>query len=119
MPSDRLLASVFLQPGMFTQDFAKGLKLTPKQSTEIEVPVETASNLGITFMADPKVSVTLVDDKGSVGGSNPAGSPESRGWFRSIFIDKPVTAGKWKLRIENTDDLEHPIYISAWTNATK
>ena len=119
MPSDRLLASVFLQPGMFTQDFAKGLKLTPKQSTEIEVPVETASNLGITFMADPKVSVTLVDDKGSVGGSNLAGSPESRGWFRSIFIDKPVIAGKWKLRIENTDDLEHPVYISAWMNATK
>jgi hypothetical protein len=104
---------------MLAQDFAKNLKLTPKQTTEIEVPVETAANFGVTFMADPKVSVTLVDAAGQIAGTNAADSPESRGWFRSIFVDKPVTAGKWKLRIENTDTFEHPVYVVAWANATR
>jgi hypothetical protein len=119
LPSDRLLATLSLRPGMFTQDFVKALDLTGKQSTELEVPVETAANFGVTFMTDPKVSVTLVDDKGNIAGRNAAGSPESRGWFRSIYFDKPVTAGKWKLRIENTDELGHSIYVAAWANAVK
>jgi hypothetical protein len=81
------------------------------------VPVPAASNFGVTFMADPKVSATLADDKGSVQGKNLAGSPESRGFFRTIFVERGVTAGTWKLRVENTGTLEAVAVIAAWSDA--
>lgn len=89
-----------------TVSWAKEVKLTAKQSIEIEVPVTPGPNFGLVFMAPAGVSATLVDAKGSVAGSNLAGKPEASAWFRSIFVDRPVTAGTWKIRLENTEDRE-------------
>lgn len=116
---DRLLAAAVLRPGMLPDDFAGAITLASKQSTEIEIPVAPSSNFGITFMADPKVSATLVDDKGAVVGSNKAGSTASRAWFRSIYVDRPVAAGTWRLKLENTGDFEYPVYLTAWSNAVR
>lgn len=99
--------------------FAKSVRLAPKQSIEIEVPVAATANFGITFMTDPLVSATLIDDYGVVVGKNLAGSPESRGWFRSIFVDKPVTAGTWKIRLENTGDLEFRAVVTSWSTTVR
>lgn len=99
--------------------FAKDQKVAPGQTVEIEIPVEAAQNLGITFMAAPSMSVTLVDDKGAAAGKNLAGSAESRGMFRSIYIDKPVSKGTWKLRVENTGTMELEIILTTWANAVK
>jgi hypothetical protein len=94
-------------------------KLAPEQSVDVEVPVLATANLGITFMANPSVSVSLLNDSGAIVGKNLADLPESKGWFRSIFIDRPITPATWKLKIENTSDKEAEIYLVAWHDATK
>ncbi|HVF56863.1 MAG TPA: hypothetical protein VM934_11980 [Pyrinomonadaceae bacterium] len=99
--------------------FAKEITLAPKQSMEIEIPVSESSNFGITFMADAQVSATLFDDKGAARGKNTAGSPEAKGFFRTIFIEKNVAAGTWKLKLENTGTFEAVTVISAWHNTVK
>lgn len=97
--------------------FAKELKLAPKQVIEVEIPVAASANFGVTFMADAQVSATLLDDKGAVRGRNLSGSPEARDFFRTIFVDKNVNAGTWRLRLEKTGTLEAPAVIAAWSDA--
>jgi hypothetical protein len=99
--------------------FAKAQKIAPGQTIEIDIPVAAAQNFGLTFMAPPSISATLVDNKGAVVGKNTAGSPESRGIFRSIYFDKPVTAGSWKLSVENTGPMELEIILTTWSNAVR
>jgi hypothetical protein len=50
-------------------------------------------------------------------GKNLAGSAEARGFFRTIYVDRNVTAGTWKLRLENTGTLETTAVIAAWSDA--
>lgn len=102
----------------FRPSFAREVKLAPKQVVEVEIPVAAgAANFGVTFMAGAPVSATLADDKGAARGQNLAGATESRGFFRTIFVDKNVTAGTWKLRLENTGTLEATAVIAAWSDA--
>jgi pimeloyl-ACP methyl ester carboxylesterase len=98
--------------------FAREVRLAPKQSVEIEIPVAAGSaDFGVTFMADALVSATLLDGAGAARGRNLAGSPEARGFFRTIFVDKGVAAGTWKLRLENTGALEATAVVAAWSDA--
>jgi pimeloyl-ACP methyl ester carboxylesterase len=94
--------------------WAKAVKVGGKQIVEIDVPVEAVQNLGITFMAIPDISVTLINDKGVVVGKNLTKTPEANAWFRSIFVDKGITAGTWKLKIENTSDTEAEAVLTMW-----
>ena len=103
----------------FKPDFAKAVKLAPKQTVEIEISIEAADNFGLTFMADSQISATLLNDKGVIAGKNLTKTPESNGWFRSIFIDKPVTESIWKLKLENTSALECEALIAGWKNAVR
>jgi hypothetical protein len=97
--------------------FAKAVKIGPKETIEVEVPVGAVTNFGITFMALPFVSATLLNDKGAVVGKNLANTAEANSWFRSIFVDKGITAGTWKVRLENTSDSESEVILTAWSNA--
>lgn len=106
-------------PGDPDKPFAKAQTIAPGQMTEIDLPVETARNFGLTFMAASSVSVTLIDDKGAVVGKNLSTEPEAKNIFRSIFFDKPVSSGTWKVRIENTGTTETEIVLTTWTNALK
>ncbi len=101
----------------YKPDFAKAVTLTPKQTVEVEIPVEAANNFGLTFMADPLVSATLFDEKGTLVGESLAKTPAAYAWFRSIFFDKPTVAGKWKLKLENTSERELEAILSTWKNA--
>ncbi len=98
-------------------DFAEAVKIGPKQSVEIEIPVKEAMNLGLTFMASSDVSATLFDAAGILAGKNPAKTPAAGNWFRSIFVDRPVTAGSWKLKLENTSDRETEIIVASWSRS--
>lgn len=98
-------------------DFSKIVKLAPKQTIEIEVPIAAATNFGLTFMAAPDVSATLVDEKGAIVGKNLGRSPESGAWFRSIYYDKPTSAATWILRLENISDRELEAVVATWKNA--
>lgn len=100
-------------------DFAKAVSLRPSQTLEIEIPVREAMNFGVTLMAASDVTAILVDDKGVTAGKSVAGTPESHGWFRSIFHDRPVKSGTWKLRLENTSNRDVEAVVAAWTNAGK
>jgi hypothetical protein len=99
--------------------FAREVKLAPQQALEIELAVPAGANFGVTFMSGSKVSATLLDDKGAVQGKNLADSPESRGLFRTIFVERGMTAGTWKLKIENTGTQEAVAVIAAWSDPLK
>jgi hypothetical protein len=66
-------------------------------------------------MANLSISATLIDDKGAIAGKNISGTPESKAFFRSIYFDKPVQNGAWKIKLENTGTLESSAIIAAWT----
>lgn len=113
-PNENSLSENFYKP-----DFAKAVKVAPKQSVEIEIPVEQANNFGLTFMADSQISATLFNEKGEIVGKNLAKTPEASGWFRSIYYDQPTTSGTWKLKLENTSDKEFEAVIATWKDAVK
>ena len=99
-------------------DFAKAVKIAPKQSVEIEIPIAQANNFGLTFMALPEISATLYNDKGEIVGKNLTKTPNANAWFRSIYVDKNVAGGTWKLKLENTFDKELEAIIATWNNAS-
>lgn len=119
--ADELLETLpldeYVQQPSADKPWARSVFVPSKQSVEIDLPVEAARNLGLTFMADAKVSVTLIDPSGNVVGKDEANSVTASGWFRSIFVDKPVAAGTWKLRFENTGTMEQRAVVTSWTNA--
>jgi pimeloyl-ACP methyl ester carboxylesterase len=100
-------------------DFAKAVKLTAKKTTEIEIPVEQVTNFGLTFMASPEISATLLNEKGEIVGKNLTKTPEAKAWFRSIFVDKNVSGGTWKLKLENTSDRELEVILATWSDVVK
>jgi hypothetical protein len=100
-------------------DFTKAVKLAPKQSIEIEIPVEQAQNFGLTFMADSQISATLFDEKGVIVGKSLARTPEAGGWFRSIFYDRQTSTATWRLKLENTSDKEFEAILATWKRAVR
>jgi hypothetical protein len=97
------------------QRFTKELKLLPKQTTDVEVPVESAQNFGVTFIANPNVSVSLNNDKGVIVSKNSADSPLVNSMFRMVLTNKPVTKSLWKIRIENTSQTGQIFAGFAWS----
>lgn len=91
------------------------LDLDGRETREINMPVETASSLGITFMAPNDLSVSLLDENGVVVGTNLTGSPEAGLCFRSIFIKRSVTKGVWKLRLENKGERKAKAIFARWS----
>lgn len=108
--TDRSQAFALAQPPAVL--WAKEVRLTAKQSVVVDVPVTAGPNFGVVFMAPPGVSVTLLDASGAVVGTNLAGTPEAAAWFRSIFVDRQVKAGTWKLKVENTEDLDVNAFLA-------
>jgi len=102
-------------PADFQVTTGKHLPLAAKQTAEIEIPVSSANNSGVTIVAPPTVSATLVDEKGLVVGKNLANTPDANGDFRTIAIDKPMNAA-WKLKLENTGVNAAEAIVAAWTN---
>lgn len=100
-------------------NFATAASLKEKATIEVEIPVAAASDFELALMASSQVSATLLDDKGNIVGKNEAKTPEASAWVRSIMVDKPVAAGKWKLKLENTSDRELQTYLSTWQTGAK
>ncbi|MCB1023398.1 MAG: alpha/beta fold hydrolase, partial [Acidobacteria bacterium] len=103
----------------FRPDLARSVKVSAREKVEIEIPVTEALNFGMTFMASPEISATLINDKGIVVGKNLTNTPGSAGWFRSIYLDKKIAGGIWKLRLENSSDLEKEVIFATWSNADR
>lgn len=95
---------------------AEQVKLAPNQSTEIEIPMKEGARAAVVFMAPPTVSATLIDSAGSVVGRNTAGTAESRQPFRTIAVEKRVTNGKWKLKLENGETTATEVLLAAFSD---
>jgi hypothetical protein len=117
--SESVFTNISLKSTQPEEPWAKAVTAARKQTVEIDLPVGAVQNLGITFMALSDVSVTLINDKGVVVGKNLTKTPEANAWFRTIFVDKGISRGTWKLRIENTSDREAEAILTAWFNAVK
>lgn len=102
-------------PAGAEDQWSVSLDLDGRETREINMPVETASSLGITFMAPNDLSVSLLDENGVVVGTNLTGSPEAGLWFRSIFIKRSVTKGVWKLRLENKGERKAKAIFARWS----
>lgn len=113
------LTETLIEKNLFKPDFARSVVLTSKQTYEVELPVTPANNFGLSFMADPLVSATLLNDQGVVVGTNLAKTPEAGAWFRSIFVDTPTVEGKWKLKLENKSDRDLEAILATWKDAVK
>jgi hypothetical protein len=59
----------------------------------------------------------LTDDKGAVVGTNLAGTPEAGQAFRSLFVGRPITRGKWSLTLKNEGQADREVVLSSWSNA--
>ena len=66
-----------------------------------------------------KVMTGIFENRSEIVGKNLAKSPEANSWFRSIFYDKPMTKGVWKLKLENTSDKEFEAVLASWKDAVK
>ena len=108
-----------VDPMTAAEQFARAVKLQPKEIAVIEIPVGSVQNVGITFMAPSVVSATLMNASDAVVGKNLAGSGESGQFFRSIFVERAITSGTWKLRLENTGEREAEVVMTAWFDAIK
>ena len=103
----------------YKPDFAKAVKISAKSSIEIEIPVAAANDFGLTFMASPEISATLYNEKGEIVDKNLTKTPEANAWFRSIFVDKKVAGGTWKLKLENASERDLEAVIATWNGAVK
>lgn len=95
---------------------AKQVKLAAGQSTEVEIPMTAGSRASIVFAAPANVSVTLTDAAGAIVGKNLAGTPESKQMFRTISVERPVTAGTWKLKLESRETGESSVILAAFAD---
>ena len=95
--------------------FSREIRLKPGQSVEVDINVESAANFGLTFVAAPSVSASLVDDKGSVAAKSLTGSTFAGALFRNLFVNRPVSSGVWKLRLQNTSDMEQVFVGYGWS----
>jgi len=102
-------------PVRLNDTFAKELKIAPKQTVDIDMPVDAASNLGVTFFANSSVTVSLINERGVIITKSASTSAFANTMFRSLFAYKPVSAGVWKLKIENTSDIEQIFVGYGWT----
>ncbi len=99
-------------------DFSKMVRLAPGQSMNVSVPVNDASNFGLTLVAARTVSATLIDDKGTIVATNLAGTPEASQIFRSFFVARQVTRGNWTLTLRSEDQMDREIVLATWSNAS-
>src|SRR5690606_12683135 len=99
--------------------YAKSVAIAANQTVTVELPIEAALDLGITFMAPANVSAKLIDASGKEAATNESGSQESRAWFRSMYVDHAVAPGTWKLVLQNTGDRDAEAVITIWTGAVR
>lgn len=93
---------------------AKQVRLAPNQTTEVEIPMREGSRAAVVFLAPPNVSATLLDATGNVVGRNTAGTPESKLTFRTIAVERAVTNGTWKLKLESREATETDVLLAAF-----
>ena len=100
--------------------FARWLTLEPGTQTEIDMPVAAgAEDLGLTYIANASVSVVLVAPDGTIASKDEAGSRTAESPFRSLYVERGVKPGVWKVRIGNTGKERTDIALTSWSGARR
>ncbi len=94
----------------------KAVKIAPKQTAEIEIPVREGTSAGIVMTAMSYISATLTDETGAVVGTSPVNTGGLLGYFRTITVQKPIKNATWKLKIENTANIEATVLVAGFAN---
>lgn len=95
---------------------AKQVRLASNQTTEIEIPMTNGSRASVVLMASPNVSATLIDSAGKIVGKSQAGTPDSKQMFRTIAVEKAITSGTWKLKLESKETTETSVLLAAFSD---
>jgi hypothetical protein len=95
----------------------KSVKLAGKQTAEIEIPISNAAAAGVTLVAAPTVSASLIDANNAIVGTSAAGTTAATDIFRTIAAEKSIASGIWKLKLENTGGEETIVLVAGWTNS--
>ncbi len=98
-----------------TNSFSKSVKLEAEGTMDIDISAVGAANLGVTFVAESSVSAFLIDPTGVIRSKNEAGSEIADSDIRSLFCNKPVAAGTWKIRLKNTSKDEQIFMAVGWS----
>lgn len=93
------------------------VELNANESKEIEIPVRDGSSAGVVMVATPAVSATLKDASGAVVGESKGGMEALKEMFRTIAVNKKITSGVWKLKLENIGNQPTRVYVAGITNS--
>lgn len=77
------------------------VEMAANQTKEIEITVNDADYAGVVVVATPSVTATLIDANGAVAGKSSGGMEAVKQMFRTIAVDRKVSKGVWKLKLEN------------------
>ncbi|HEV2863083.1 MAG TPA: alpha/beta fold hydrolase [Pyrinomonadaceae bacterium] len=115
------LASLATTPGLLTQASpskprvvkAQAVRVGPEGRVEVPVGFPRGSRAGVSFIAPPQVTVTLVRETEEE--SRTLEAEQSGELFRTIYVEGGG-AGEWKLRFENEGRQEAAALFSAWAD---
>jgi pimeloyl-ACP methyl ester carboxylesterase len=93
---------------------AKAVRVAPEGKLDVPVSFPAGSRAGVSFIAPPKVTVTLVRETEEENLRFEA--EQSDGLFRTIYVDG-ASAGGWTLRFESESPVEEAALFSAWADA--
>jgi pimeloyl-ACP methyl ester carboxylesterase len=90
------------------------VELASNQAQEIEIAVNDGDFAGVVLVATPSVSATLLDAGGAVAGKSNGGTEAVKKLFRTIAVDKKVTRGTWKLKLENLSSQPSTVFVAGF-----
>lgn len=90
------------------------VELAQGQSKEIEIPVNDGGFTGVVMAASPGITATLIDASGAVAGKSEGGMTALKQMFRTIAVEKQVTKGTWKLKLENIGNRAEVVYVAGF-----
>jgi len=88
------------------------VELNARETKEIEIPVRDGSNAGVVLVATPAVSATLKDASGVSLGESKGGMEAMKEMFRTIAVNRQITNGVWKLKLENLGNEATTVFVA-------
>lgn len=93
------------------------VELAANQTKEIEIAVNDANYAGVVLVAAPAVTATLTDANGAIVGKSNGGVEAVKQIFRTIAVDKKVSKGVWKLKLENLGGQPTTVFVAGFADS--